>query len=52
MRDDLALISNWIPHNTSLLDLGCGDGTLLAHLKTEKGIAGYGLEIDQNNLAA
>ncbi len=52
MRDDLQLISDWIPHNATLLDLGCGDGTLLAHLKTHKQTAGYGLEINQDNLAA
>ena len=52
MRDDLQLISDWIPHNATLLDLGCGDGTLLAHLKTHKQPAGYGLEINQDNLAA
>ena len=48
MRDDLQLISDWIPHNATLLDLGCGDGTLLAHLKTHKQTAGYGLEINQD----
>ncbi|MEQ3634835.1 methionine biosynthesis protein MetW [Alcanivorax sp.] len=52
MRDDLQLISDWIPRNATLLDLGCGDGTLLAHLKTHKKTAGYGLEINQDNLAA
>ena len=49
MRDDLQLISDWIPADASLLDLGCGDGTLLAHLQHHKQIRGYGLEI---NLAA
>ncbi len=52
MRDDLQLISDWIPNNATLLDLGCGDGTLLAHLKAHKQTAGYGLEINQDNLAA
>lgn len=51
MRDDLTLISEWIPEHASLLDLGCGDGTLLAHLKHNKQIRGYGLEIDQSNIA-
>ena len=40
MRDDLQLISDWIPADASLLDLGCGDGTLLAHLKQHKQIRG------------
>ncbi len=52
MRDDLQLISDWIPADASLLDLGCGDGTLLAHLQQHKQIRGYGLEINQDNLAA
>lgn len=52
MRDDLSLISEWIPEQASLLDLGCGDGTLLAYLTGKKQIRGYGLEIDQANIAA
>jgi len=52
MRDDLQLISDWIPANATLLDLGCGDGTLLAHLTTHQQTAGYGPDINQDNLAA
>ena len=51
MRPDLAIISDWIPEGATVLDMGCGDGTLLAHLKAEKAVTGYGLEIDQDNLA-
>ena len=36
MRDDLQLISQWIPKGATLLDLGCGDGTLLAWLGEHK----------------
>ena len=50
LRPDLAIISDWIPANASVLDLGCGDGSLLAELK-QRDIHGYGLEIDQDNLA-
>ncbi len=46
LRADLALISDWIKPNSRALDLGCGDGTLLAHLRDERGVTGYGLEID------
>ena len=52
MRDDLQLISDWIPQGATLLDLGCGDGTLLAWLGEHKQTRGYGLEINQDNLAA
>ena len=51
-RDDLRLISDWIPHGATVLDLGCGDGALLARLRDERAVTGYGLEIDQDNLAA
>jgi methionine biosynthesis protein MetW len=33
-----------------VLDLGCGDGTLLHHLREERNVEGYGLEIDQLNI--
>lgn len=49
LRADLAIISDWVDPNSRILDLGCGDGTLLAHLQT-KGIDGYGLEIDPDNI--
>jgi methionine biosynthesis protein MetW len=52
LRDDLALISNWITPGARVLDLGCGDGALLAHLQHTKQVSGYGLEIDPDNLIA
>jgi len=50
MRPDLELISKWIDQGSRLLDLGCGDGTLLAHLATHSGVSGYGLEIAPANV--
>jgi methionine biosynthesis protein MetW len=35
-----------------VLDLGCGDGTLLAHLRDTKGCRGYGVEIADDNVLA
>jgi methionine biosynthesis protein MetW len=52
LRPDLEIISQWIPEGASVLDLGCGDGALLEHLKQTRNIQGYGLEINQDNLAA
>ncbi len=52
MRADLQIIADWIPPNCRVLDLGCGDGTLLEHLTRTKNILGYGLEIDANNINA
>jgi len=52
LRTDLALISDWISPGSRVLDLGCGDGTLLAHLQAERDVRGYGLEIDDANIVA
>jgi len=30
------IIEKWIPQNTKVLDLGCGDGDLLEHLKIRR----------------
>ncbi len=50
LRADLAIIADWIEPGSSVLDLGCGDGDLLHHLKQEKQVDGYGLEINDTNL--
>ncbi|MDQ3731368.1 MAG: methionine biosynthesis protein MetW [Pseudomonadota bacterium] len=50
MRADLEIISKWIQPGTRVLDLGCGDGTLLEHLRATRDVTGYGLEIDDGNV--
>ncbi len=50
MRGDLEIISPWVSKCSTVLDLGCGDGTLLAHLQKEKQVLGYGLEIDGDQI--
>ncbi len=50
LRTDLALISEWIVEDSHVLDLGCGNGTLLAHLHETRSVTGYGLEIDDENI--
>lgn len=52
LRPDLAIISEWIEPGSRVLDLGCGEGKLLEHLKRERDVDGYGLEIDPDNVVA
>jgi len=52
MRVDLEMVIPWIEPGSRVLDLGCGDGTLLHYLMQERRVKGYGLEIDQNNVIA
>ncbi|OOZ41940.1 methionine biosynthesis protein MetW [Solemya pervernicosa gill symbiont] len=51
LRADLEIIHDWITPRAKVLDLGCGDGTLLAHLQQRHNVSGYGLEIDEKNIA-
>jgi methionine biosynthesis protein MetW len=48
----LDLIADLVPVGSRVLDLGCGDGALLAHLIATKGCSGYGVEIDDASLQA
>ena len=50
MRPDLEIIQQWIEPRSRVLDLGCGDGSLLHYLKTVKQVRETGLEIDQVNI--
>ena len=50
LRPDLEIISDWVNPNSRVLDLGCGDGTLLAHLSEQHNANGYGLEIEDSNI--
>ena len=44
-RTDYATIAGWIGEGANVLDLGCGDGSLLAYLARERNARGYGVEI-------
>ena len=50
LRPDLEFISHWVQPRAHVLDLGCGDGTLLRHLQETRQVTGYGLEIDPDNV--
>jgi len=52
MRPDLAIIADLVQPGARVLDLGCGDGELLAHLQRTKRANGYGLEIDPAAITA
>jgi methionine biosynthesis protein MetW len=51
-RPDFAAIASWIPQGSSVLDLGCGDGSLLRYLRETREVRGYGVEISAANIAA
>lgn len=46
------VIADLVPEGAHVLDLGCGDGALLEHLVRQRRCSGYGIEIDDANVAA
>jgi methionine biosynthesis protein MetW len=52
VRPDFAAIAAWIPQGASVLDLGCGDGSLLRFLRDTRKVRGYGIEISDANIVA
>lgn len=51
-RADFDVVCAWVPEGASVLDLGCGDGALLARLHQTRGTRGYGVEIDPKQVLA
>jgi methionine biosynthesis protein MetW len=51
-RPDFDLIAAWIKPGHRVLDLGCGDGTLLKYLIDTRGVQGWGVEIEDANILA
>ena len=45
-------IARLVPQGAHVLDLGCGDGRLLAYLREQRGCTGYGVEIDDAHVQA
>ena len=52
IRPELKLISEWIKPGSRVLDLACGDGSLLKYLHDNKQVSGYGIEIDPDHIAS
>lgn len=50
LRADLAFIAHWVPRQSHVLDLGCGDGAMLEYLQSDKECIGYGIEIDDSKI--
>jgi len=50
LRIDLDILQQWIPTGGKVLDLGCGDGTLMCSLADNRQVSGYGLEIDAEQI--
>ena len=51
-RSDWNIIAGWVQPGERVLDLGCGDGSLLKLLIEERGARGYGVEIDAAGVLA
>ena len=49
-RPDFAAIAAWLPQGATVLDLGCGDGSLLRYLTDTRKARGYGVEISDRNI--
>jgi methionine biosynthesis protein MetW len=52
LRPDLAIIADTIAAGSRVLDIGCGDGALMAALRDQKGVDARGLEIESSNVSA
>jgi methionine biosynthesis protein MetW len=52
LRPDLAIIAEHVARGSRVLDVGCGDGELMAELRDSHGVDARGIEIDPANVSA
>ena len=52
LRSDFTIIAGMVRPGARVLDLGCGDGSLMKFLAKSRGVKGYGIEIDDANVLA
>ena len=50
MKSEFKVIADLLPNNSKVLDVGCGDGSLMDLLAKDKNIEVRGLELDQSNV--
>jgi len=51
LRPDLAIIARHVAKGARVLDIGCGDGELMAELRDRRGVDARGLELDPRNVS-
>lgn len=51
IRTDQRLLAELVPHGSRLLEIGCGDGSLLQYLEEQKGVDGRGIDIQADKVS-
>lgn len=52
LRPDLTAVADAVPAGARVLDIGCGDGALLAYLRDSKGVDARGIDVSSANVAS
>ncbi len=51
LREEYEIVAKWIPARSSVIDLGCGEGSLLSFLR-KKNISGVGVDVSSSGIKA